>query len=202
MPQYRCPLLVLLTAALAGALPAGATPPTPPRSPASAVAAPLFRFAGQPFVHRWSHAGQHEFTPPAQPDLAAWSDMVTVQLYDKVRTDDQLTFVADGVLVAYQKSGIVVRTSSSQALPGHPAEHVLVAVLSDKGVREIVFARFRLTPEGGQALIYSHRVYGEQPDDAARAWFRENDTAAERAMMAWTDIPSAATLRALPQSPS
>ena len=197
-PALACLLAVAVTASRAFA-PTAASAAAPATS---AAVAPLFEFAGKPFVHRWSHGGQHEFTPPAQPDLAAWSDMVTVQLYDQVRTGDQLAFVADGVLVAYQKTGLVVRTSRSQALPGHPAEHVLVAVLSDKGVREIVFARFRLTPEGGQALIYSHRVYGEQPDDAARAWFRENDTAAERAMMAWTDIPSAATLRALPQSPS
>jgi hypothetical protein len=200
----RCPLShVLLAAVLSGALlPAGAAAPELPAASAAEAGAPLFQFAGKPFVHRWSHAGQHEFTPLAQPDLAKWQDMVTVQLYDKVRNDDELALVANGVLVAYQKAGQVIRTNSLQATPERPAEHLVVAMLHDKGVREMVFARFRLTPGGGQALVYSHRVYGTEPDDAAGAWFRANDIPTEQAMMAWTDIPSAAALRALPQSPS
>jgi len=166
------------------------------------AAAPLFQFAGTPFVHRWSHAGQHEFTPPAQSDLDKWQDMVTVQLYDKVTSAEQLAFVANGVLVAYQKAGLIIRTNSLKASAGRPAEHMVVAILQDKGVREMVFARFRLTPEGGQAVVYSHRVYGMQPDAAASAWFREHDLPLEKAMMTWTDIPSVAALQALPQSPS
>jgi hypothetical protein len=203
----RSPLLplfpLLLAAALAGALPAaGAAEPAPPAASAVAAAAPLFQFAGTPFVHRWSHAGQHEFTPPAQPDLDKWQDMVTVQLYDKVTSAEQLAFVANGVLVAYQKAGLIIRTNSLKATAGRPAEHMVVAILQDKGVREMVFARFRLTPEGGQAIVYSHRIYGMQPDAAASAWFREHDLPLEKAMMTWTDIPSVAVLRALPQSSS
>lgn len=194
---------LLLAAALAAALPAAdAASPEPPAASAAVAAAPLFQFAGTPFVHRWSHAGQHEFTPPAQPDLDKWQDMVTVQLYDKVTTADQLAFVANGVLVAYQKAGLVIRTNSLKATAGRPAEHMVVAILQDAGVREMVFARFRLTPEGGQAVVYSHRVYGMQPDAAASAWFREHDLPLEKAMMTWTDIPTVAALRALPQSPS
>lgn len=166
----------------------------------SAAVAPLFEFAGKPFVHRWSHGGQHDFTPPAQTDSSKWEDMMTVQVYDKVHTPDQLAFVADSVLVAYQRGGRIIRKSTSQATPERPTEHIVVAVLQDKGIREMVFARFRLTPEGGQAIVYSHRVYGIKPDDAAGAWFRANDGAVEKAMMAWTDIPSVATLQALPQS--
>lgn len=194
----------LLAAALAGGL-AGACAASPdaPAASAAEVGASLFRFAGKPFVHRWSHGGQHEFTPPAQADLARWQDMVTVQLYDKVSNADELALVANGVLVAYQKAGRVVRTDSLAATPERPAEHLVVALLHDHGVREMVFARFRLTPGGGgQVLVYSHRVYGTAPDDAAGAWFRANDVPTEQAMMAWTDIPSAAALRALPQSPS
>jgi len=196
-------LHALLAAALASALSpvgAAAAPASAPAS-AAAAAAPLFQFAGTPYVHRWSHAGQHEFTPPSQPDVSRWQDMLTVQLYDKVHTSDELALVANGVLVAYQKQGLVIRKSTSQAQPGHPTEHIVVAVLHDKGVREMVFARFRLAPEGGQALVYSHRVYGIKPDDAAAAWFQANDVPTERAMMTWTDIPSVAALQALPQSP-
>jgi hypothetical protein len=168
----------------------------------AAVAAPVFEFAGKPFVHRWSHGGQHDFTPPAQTDASKWEDMMTVQVYDKVHTPDQLAFVADSVLVAYQRSGQIIRKSTSQATPDRPTEHIVVAVLQDKGIREMAFARFRLTPEGGQAIVYSHRVYGIKPDEAAAAWFRANDGAIEKAMMTWTGLPSNASLQALPQSPS
>lgn len=201
----RPALQVLLAVALASALsPTGAAGvQETPAASATAEAAPVFRFDGKPFVHRWSKDGQHEFTPPAQPDLDKWQDMVTVQLYDNVSNADQLAFVANGVLVAYQKSGLIIRTNSLQATPQRPAEHMVVAILQDKGVREMVFARFRLTSEGrGQAVVYSHRVYGTQPDAAASAWFREHDIPLEKAMMTWTDIPSVASLRALPQSPS
>ena len=195
---------LLLAAALAGAQPlVAAATPEPPAATAAPAGAPLFRFDGKPFVHRWSKDGQHEFTPPAQPDMDKWQDMVTVQLYDNVGNADQLAFVANGVLVAYQKSGLIIRTSSLKATPQRPAEHMVVAILKDKDVREMVFARFRLTPEGrGQAVVYSHRVYGMQPDAAASAWFREHDIPLEKAMMTWTDIPTVAALRALPQSPS
>jgi hypothetical protein len=198
------PLLpVLLAAVLAGALLAASqATPAPAAASAAAAGAPLFRFAGKPFVHRWSKGGQHEFTPPAQPDLSAWQDMVTLQVYDKVTNPDELALVTDGVLVAYQKAGLVLRSSAFQATPGLPAEHVVVALLQDKGVREMVFARFRLALDGGgEAIVYSHRVYGTQPDEAADAWFRANGAATEQAMRAWTDIPSVAALRALPQSP-
>lgn len=199
----RSPLhRLLLAAAFAGALlPAATAAPGEAAASAPAAAAALFQFAGKPFVHRWSQAGQHEFTPPAQPDLDKWQDMVTVQVYDKVTSADQLAFVANGVLVAYQKTGLIIRTNSLKATAERPAEHMVVAVLHDKGVREMVFARFRLTPQGGQALVYSHRTYGMKPDDAAAAWFRANDIPLEKAMMAWTDIPSVAALQALPQSP-
>ena len=195
---------LLLAAALAGAPPVGrAASPVAPAASAAEAGAPLFQFAGKPFVHRWSHAGQHEFTPLAQPDLARWQDMVIVQLFDKVSNDDELALVANGVLVAYQKAGQVLRANTVRATAERPAEHLVVALLHDKGVREMVFARFRLAPGGGgQALVYSHRVYGTEPDDAAGAWFRANDIPTEQAMMAWTDILSAAALRALPQSPS
>ena len=194
---------LLLAAALAGAVPlAVAATPESPAASAAAAAAPLFQFAGKPFVHRWSHAGQHEFTPPAQPDLDKWQDMVTVQVYDKVTSAEQLAFVANGVLVAYQKAGLIIRTNSLKATAERPAEHMVVAILQDTGVREMVFARFRLTPEGGQAVVYSHRVYGMQPDAAASAWFREHDLPLEKSMMTWTGIPTVAALRALPQSPS
>lgn len=187
----------LLSSAACSVAPASGT------AVSAADASAAFAFGGKPYLHRWSHGGQHEFTPSAQPDLSAWQDMVTVQVYDKVNNPDELALVANGVLVAYQKAGQVLRTSTSQATPERPSEHVVVALLQDKGVREMVFARFRLASDGGgEAIVYSHRVYGAQPDAAADAWLTANGAATEQAMMAWVDIPSVAALRALPQSPS
>ena len=158
-------------------------------------------FAGTTYLHRWSQKGQNEFTPAPQADLDKWQDMVTLNVYDGVTQAEQLANVANNVLVAYQKAGLIVRANSLPAAPGHPAQHMIVAVLSAPGVRELVFTRFVLTPEAGMAIVYSHRVYGMQPDAAASAWFKANDLAMEKALAAWTGMPSVAALRDLPQTP-
>lgn len=205
MRPPRLPGAALLAAALATNVSATAGAPVTPAAAGTAgvaAAATTFAFAGKSYVHRWSHAGQHEFTPVAQPDLSTWQDMVTLQVYDKVANPDELALVANGVLVAYLKSGQVLRSTLTRATPDRAAEQLVVALLRSDGVRELVFARFRLAPEGGgEAIIYSHRVYGAEPDDAAGDWLRAHGTATEQAMTAWTDIPSAAALRRLPQSP-
>jgi hypothetical protein len=178
-----------LFAATAASASASATPPT------------TLHFAGVPYLHRWSGNGQNEYTPLPQSDLAKWRDMVTIQVYDHVTTADQLARVANTVLLAYQKAGLIIRTNSLPASPGHPAQHMIVAVLSGTGLREMVFARFVLAPEAGEVIVYSHRVYGEQPDAAASEWFKANDIPLERAMMAWSELPSVGALRTLPQAP-
>lgn len=200
-PSRRLLLNALIAAAAAAGTLSDAVAATPQPGAASSASAeaPLFEFAGKPFVHRWSKNGQNEFTPPGQPDLDKWRDMVTIQVYKGMGSAEQLALVANAVLSAYQKAGLIIRSSSSKAQPGMPAEHMVVAVLSDKGLRELVFARFRLTQGAGEALIYSHRVYGMQPDNEATAWMRVNDQAAEKAMMSWTTMPSLEALRALPQ---
>ncbi len=158
-------------------------------------------FAGTSYLHRWSQAGQNEFTPAAQADLQQWQDMVTINVYDAVRTGEQLANVANNVLVNYQKAGIVVRSSSLPAQPGRPAQHMIVAVLTAAGVSELVFTRFVRKPEAGAAIVYSHRVYSMKPDAAASTWFKAHDLEMEKALMAWDGMPSIATLRALPQTP-
>jgi len=73
--------------------------------------------------------------------------------------------------------------------------------VSGKGLRQMVFSRFRMVPEGGEVIVYSHRVYGIKPDAEATAWFKANDIDIEKAMMTWTEIPGVPALQALPQSP-
>jgi hypothetical protein len=158
-------------------------------------------FAGTPYLHRWSQNGQNEFTPEPQTDLKKWRDMVTINVYDDVRTSDQLANVANNVLLAYQKAGIIARTSSAPAQAGRPAQHMIVAVLSAPGLSELVFTRFVLTPEAGEAIVYSHRVYSMKPDSAASSWFKAHDIEMEKALMMWESMPSVPVLRALPQTP-
>ena len=54
-------------------------------------------FGDREYVHRWSKDGQHEFTPPSEPDLKKWQHMVTVNIHDKVRNGDQLAQLANVV---------------------------------------------------------------------------------------------------------
>ncbi len=165
-----------------------ATPPT------------ALTFMGTPYLHRWSANGQNDYTPLPQSDLAKWRDILTLQVYDGVDTGEKLSKVANDVLLASQKVGLIIRTNSLPATPGRPAQHMIVAVLSDVGVRTMVFTRFMLTPAGGLAVTYAHRIQGIKPDAEASAWFKVNDIPIEKALMAWTEIPSVPALRALPQA--
>jgi hypothetical protein len=173
---------------------------------ASAVAAPpapstTLNFMGTPYLHRWSQGGTHDFTPLAQSDLAKWRDKVTIQYDTQITTSEQLTAIANAALAGFQKGGLVIRTNSLAASPGRPAEHMIVAVTSDTGLRQMIFTRFRMTPEGGEVIVYSHRVYGIKPDAEASTWFKAHDIDIEKAMMAWADIPGVPSLQALPQTP-
>ena len=169
--------------------------------PASAAPATTLQFMGVPYLHRGSQAGTHDFTPLPQSDLAKWRDKITIQVDTGITGSEQLTAVANAAMAGFQQGGLVIRTSSRAATARHPAEHMIVAVVSDKGLRQMVFSRFRMVPEGGEVIVYSHRVYGIKPDAEATAWFKANDIDIEKAMMTWTEIPGVPALQALPQSP-
>ena len=47
------------------------------------------------YIHRWSNAGQHEFTPANDADLERWRDMVTVNVHEVAKDGDQLARVAN-----------------------------------------------------------------------------------------------------------
>jgi len=191
LPVHRRALLAcgLCAAALA---PAVAGTPAPSTT---------LTFMGTPYLHRWSQAGTHDFTPLAQSDLAKWRDKVTIQFDARIGTGEQLAAVANAALAGFQQGGLVIRTHSLAASPGHPAEHLIVAVTSATGLHQMIFSRFRMTPEGGEVIIYSHRVYGIKADAEASTWFKAHDIDIEKAMMAWTDIPSVPSLQALPPTP-
>lgn len=156
-------------------------------------------FGGVEYVHRWSQKGQNEFTPPAQPDLKKWRDMVTVNIHDKVNNSDQLAALANGVLGNYQRAGKIVRTDSKPRTPQREAEHLIVAVLAAEGVMEAAFARVMLVEGKGVIVVYSHRAYGKDVASLG-PWLESKGEATETTLMAWNKLPRLADIKALPQS--
>jgi len=157
-------------------------------------------FGGIEYVHRWSKAGQNEFTPERDSDLARWHDMVTINVHSAVANGDQLADLANRVLGTYQSHGKIVRTDSKPRTPQRPAEHLVVAVLGSPDFLEAAFARFVLLDGVGFVAVYSHRVYGNNAGDAMSDWLKGNGPSAEKTLMAWNGIPSLAALKQLPQS--
>jgi hypothetical protein len=158
-------------------------------------------FAGATYVHRRSHDGQNEFTPPSQRDPAAAPDRLTLIDFGKVTTSGQLSEVAAHTAAIYARSGKVIRTAGSPESPGHPAQHLVVAVLGAPDFVEVSFARFVMTPDGAESVVYAHRVYGDSAparDEKLGQWLRANGTATERSLMTWAVLPSLPALRRLP----
>jgi hypothetical protein len=186
-------MVFVLLAAAAQAAPA-ANPAAPPSTARSLA------FGGATYVHRWSQNGQNEFTPPDDADLSRWRDMVTINVHANVRTGEDLANVANGVLGNYRKFGKIIRTDSKPRTAQRPAEHLVVAVLGDRGFLEAAFARFVMVDGGALVIVYSHRIYAAKAGDAMSQWLSANGSAVEKTLMEWDDAPSIAALKQLPQS--
>jgi hypothetical protein len=170
----------------------------PAGSPGASAA--TVTFGGKAYLHRWSKAGQNEFTPEADKDLARWRDMVTINTHDAVRNGEQLAALANSVLGNYQKHGKIVRTDSKPRTPQRPAEHLIVAILGNPGLLEAVFARVALIDGVGVVAVYSHRIYGKDAAVPMGEWLKANGPSIEKMLMTWDGVPSPAALRSLPQS--
>ena len=163
------------------------------------------QFAGQTFVHRWSKDNQNEFTPPEQPDLSAWHEMLTLNIYPTVHDGEQLAQLSNAVLANYQQAGKIVRVNSVPATADKPAEHLIVAILGAPGVLETVFARAMLVDGTGMFIIYSRRSYdtAEESQNAALEtgqWLQNHGEATEKKLMRWSGYPTPQALKALPQN--
>ncbi|MCX5932457.1 MAG: hypothetical protein NTW83_11700, partial [Cyanobacteria bacterium] len=112
-------------------------------------------FGGQRYWHRFSAGGQHEFTPGEQPNLTTWRDMVTLNVHESVRNDDQLAGLANGVLANYRRAGRVIRTASRPRTDARPAEHLIVALLPAPGLFEAALARVVLVDGVGVVVVRS-----------------------------------------------
>jgi len=155
------------------------------------VKEPILMFGDVTYVHRWSNAGQHEFTPLGQEDIERWSDRVTIQRYLSVKGDEGLTSMAGAVLENYRGRGAkVLKNESVQASRDNPAEHLLVLVFPAPGVMEAVFARFKMDRDIGSSIIYSHRVYGQKVEGQMSAWLEAHLSSTEKSLMGLQQIPS------------
>jgi hypothetical protein len=198
MSVRRCLVHGLLAIGCAVALPAVSAPPG--TAPSSRAAGGLtLRFDGVDYLHRWSKDGQNEFTPKSDPDLAAWNDMLTVNVFESVRTGEQLAEVANKVLGNYQARGKVLRTDSKPRTADRPAEHLIVAALGDPAFLEAAFARLLLADGVGYVVVRSHRVYGKAAGPAMSDWLKANGPRVERALMEWDALPPRDALKKLPQ---
>jgi hypothetical protein len=152
------------------------------------------------YFHRWSKAGQNEFTPENDKDLGRWHDMVTINVHEGVRNGDQLAELANAVLGNYQRHGKIVRTDSKPRTPQRPAEHLIVALLGSPGLLEAAFARIVLIEGVGIVAVYSHRAYGADAAGTLGEWLKTKGPSIETTLMTWDKIPSLVVLRRLPQS--
>ncbi len=167
---------------------------TPPTKAAT------LNFDGRLYLHRWSKAGQNEFTPENDKDLGRWHDMVTINVHQGVRNGDQLAELANAVLGNYQRHGKIVRTDSKPRTPQRPAEHLIVALLGSPGLLEAAFARILLIEGVGIIAVYSHRAYGTDAAGTLGDWLKTKGPSIETTLMTWDKIPSLVVLRQLPQS--
>ena len=155
-----------------------------------------FTFREVTYVHRWSQADQHEFTPEGQDDLDKWSDMLTVNGYPDVKDGDGLAAAANAVLENYKNhQAKILKTDSVPRTPTRPAEHLIAAVFGREEFIEVAFARFKMVDGKGYSFVYSHRIYGKKAGDPMSAWLSDHGAEVEKALMEWTSMPSPALSR-------
>lgn len=170
-----------------------------PQSPAPH--APSLRFRDRDYHHRWSRAGQHEFTPADDADLQRWRDMLTLNVHRAVADGEALATLANGVLANYQRHGQILMTRSLPRTPQQPAEHFVAAVLRQDQRLEAAFARCKLHEGAGLVVVASHRVVAANLAQASAAmgeWLQREAAATERALMALAALPTPQQLQRLP----
>lgn len=186
---------------IAGLLAVSSAPAAPEAAQAARAADTMtLRFGGVDYLHRWSKNGQNEFTPPSDPDLATWRDMVTINLHEKVTRRDQVEGLAVAVLNNYRKGGKVLRADSRPGDAEHAGEYLVVALFSDSTLLEAAFARVTFVEDTGVIVVYSHRVYGKAAGTEMSDWLRANGPRVEDLLMAWNGVPAPSAVRKLPQS--
>ena len=149
-----------------------------------------FSFADTQYSHRYTKDDQHEYTPQGQEDLNAWTEMVTLLVYRRVKDGDGLAATANAVLENYKANkAVVVKTNSVPRTREKPAEHLVVVIFPRPDFLEAAFTRFRLHDGAGSAVVFSHRIYGKKAGDAMSAWLEKNGSTIEGVLMKWDSVP-------------
>jgi hypothetical protein len=152
-----------------------------------------FTFRDTTYIHRWSKANQHEFTPEEQDDLDKFEDMITVNGYPAVKDGDGLAAAANAVLENYKNAKAkILKADSVPRTSQHEAEHFIAAVFGRPEFIEVAFARFRMVNGKGYSFVYSHRIYGKKSGDPMSAWLGEHGADVEKALMESTSMPTPA----------
>ncbi len=170
--------------------------------PARAAGSLSLPFRSKTYVHRWSKAGQHEFTPPDDAALTRWRDMLTLNVHGSVHSGEALAEVANSVVANYKQHGKVLQTRSVLRSATRPAEHFMAAVLGRPDFLEAAFARCVLVENTGLVLVASHRIHGQKVGPTMSEWLAAQGSATEQALMAWSSWPGLSSLQRLPQSGS
>jgi hypothetical protein len=151
----------------------------------------VFSFSGRQYFHRYTTADQHEYTPVGQEDLKARTDMVTILFYRTTKDENALFATANKVLENYKANrAVVVKRDSFPRAPEKPNEHLIVVVFGRPGFIEAAFTRFRIHGGIGNAVVYSHRIYGARVGNEMSAWLEKNGPAVEAELMKWDSIPA------------
>jgi hypothetical protein len=169
-------------------------------APAASTPPMKLHFGPVDYLHRWSNAGQNEFTPDDEANLVTWQDMITINVFENVHTGEQLAEVANRIVGNYGAHGTVIRTDAKPRTKDHPAEYLIVASLGAPAFLEAVFARVILRDGVGYAIVRSHRIYGKKVGPAMSLWLQKNGPATETMLMAWNELPALSALKKLPQS--
>lgn len=156
-------------------------------------------FQGDEYQHRWSKQGQNEFTPSGQESFAQWRNMLTINVYEKIITADQLAVVAKKTLGLYQENGHVLRANTKPSVANSAAEYFISGVFVQPAFVEAAFSRFMLRDGVGIVAIYYQRFYGENAQDEMLAWVEANGKQAEDDLMSWQTLPSLKVLNKLSQ---
>ncbi|MCM6774816.1 hypothetical protein NDR87_25580 [Nocardia sp. CDC159] len=149
-------------------------------------------FGGTTFVHRWSQQGTHEFTPQDDANLAAWSDMLTINVHDQVRDSDGLDRLADALIRNYETHGHLMAV-----LPENDAIHFVAAALAGPHTFELAFSRLDLFEGRGVVVVYGKCFRGPDALKHMQPWLDANASTMEKNLLEWDGMPPLAELRAL-----
>jgi hypothetical protein len=155
-------------------------------------------FLGEEYFHRWSMNGQNEYTPKGSEDLAAWSNMLT--LNPTSLDPAHLPELASTIRANYEKAGATVLSAESVEGQTGKTEYFQAAVFTTPAFMEAALTRVFLVEGRPLIATYAKRFYGADVSAQMSAWLKQNRTPIEKSLRTWTGAPTRKALEALPQS--